>query len=292
MGLNKFPVNNELEFNKFLVREYLRLGSVDEVLRIHRFNIPISYSQYHRILDKWGIVKAAGPNSKLSEVINFLARMVEESVPLEKLYRKMPNSFMTSAVTLYRILTYIKEGITRRIGTGLIISPFGQQSKILVGRDVSTPRQEFGKSYGCFSLPMGFSKISDSRENAIMRILQQEVFADLAVERKIPASIIPVRPKPFLFLDIADVRVEVFNISLPRNLSKIESFSSYKLTDFKFIDIGEFDELEPKVSFRSGVAEAIQSYKKYLELRRKGIVFNPLQVRSKINYHFSRFVHP
>jgi len=280
-----FPRNNEAEFNKFLVREYLKLGSVDEVFRYHRYNIPISYAQYQRILDKWEIIKAAAPNSKLSEVLNFLSRMVHEEIPLEALYKKMPPSFITSAVTLYRILSYIKEGITRRLGTGLIITPFNNQKMVLTGRDVSTPRFYYGKPFASISIPMGFSKINEKREDGILRILQQEVFSELAVERNLPLSLIPERPKPFMYLDIADVRVEVFQIKLPQKLSKLENFQSYKLQDYRFLNLENGNLAES--NFRAGVREAIMGYSKYLELKSKNVTFNPLQVKSEINYHFA-----
>lgn len=282
-----FPVNNELEFNKFLVREYLKFGSVDEVFHYHQHSLPISYAQYQRILDKWNIIKAAGPNSRLSEVVNFLSHMVHEQVPLDKLYKRMPPTFMTSAVTLYRVLSYIKEGITRRLGTGLIITPFDNKKKVLVGMDVSTPRKELGKPFGSISLPMGFSKINEKREDSILRVLQQEVFSEQAVEKKLPANVIPNRPKPFMYLDIADVRVEIFQIKLPKKLSSLSNFQSFKLQDYKYLNL-EYDDLaKDKSNFRAGVREALTGYKKYLELKSKNVTFNPLQAKSEINYHFA-----
>lgn len=272
------------DFNHWLVEEYFKHGSVDEVFRFHSYDVPISYAQYQKILDSWGIVKTAGPNNKISEMITFLAKMVEEEIPLEKLYKKMPSSFMTSAVTLYRILSYIKEGITRRMGTGLIISPYNDDKKILIGKDISIPRFELGKEYGMYSLPMGFSRKRDSRENAILRILQNEVFTDIAINKNMP-DVIPVRPKPFLYLDIADVRVEVFHIQLPKKYSDLKFYSSYKLSNFTFIDTKKIKNFNFK--FRAGVTEAIEAYLKYQSLRERNLSFNPLQIKSRINYHFA-----
>ena len=235
MTQSKFPKGEE-NFNKWLVSEYLKYGSVDEVYRAHQYSIPISYAGYQRVLNSWRIVKAAGPNSRLSEVVNFLSKMIEEEVPLETLYKKMPPSFQTSAVTLYRILSYIKEGITRRMGTACIITPYNSKNRILVGRDVSTPRLELGKPYGSISIPMGFSRKRDSRETAILRVLQQEVFTELAIRKEMP-DVIPERTKPFMFFDIADVRVEVFHIKLPKKYSSKKYFSSFKLEGFKFISL-------------------------------------------------------
>ena len=279
----RFPIG-EKKFNQWLVREYFMCGSVEEVLRKYSYGLPISYANYQRILNKWGVVKVAGPNSKISEILDFLTSLVEKNVPFEYLYKKMPPSFKTSAATIYRILSYIKEGVTRRIATGLIITPGTSVKRILIGEDVSKPRIELGKPFGSISIPMGFSKKTDAREDAILRVLQQEVFTELAIERKLP-NIIGVRPKPFMFLDIADVRVEIFHIPLPKKLSGTQNFFSYKLKNYNFLPVDDTKILEKARSgFRVGVLEAIEGYKKYLELKKRNLVFNPLQARSHLNY--------
>ncbi|OGM06266.1 hypothetical protein A2129_01310 [Candidatus Woesebacteria bacterium GWC1_42_13] len=279
----KFP-RSESEFNKYLVREYFMCGTVDEVLRKHSYGLPISYANYQRILNKWGIVKTAGPNSKISEILDFLTKLVEKNVPFEYLYKNMPPSFKTSAATIYRILSYIKEGVTRRIATGLIITQSQSKKKILVGEDVSKPRIELGKPFGSVSIPMGFSRKIDTREEAILRVLQQEVFTEFAIEGKLP-DIIPIRPKPFMFLDIADVRVEIFHIRLLKKFSKLGNFSSYKLTGFKYLDIEDTKKMEKeRRKFRVGVFEAISGFRKYQGLLDRNLAFNPLQYKSSLNY--------
>lgn len=275
----------EKKFNEFLVSEYLKYGTVDEVYRRNNYSIPISYAQFQRVLDKWRIVKAAGPNSKLAEILGFLTKLAEENIPLEVLYRKMPPSFRTSAVTMYRILSYVKEGITRRIATGLIITPSNNKKKVLVANDVSTPRVELGKPYGAVSIPMGFSRKRDPREDAILRLLQQEVFSQKAVKQNIP-NIIPERPKPFMFLDIADVRVEIFHLKLPKKMSEIRNFSSYKLQNFRFIDTNKVVRNKRR-TFRIGVVEAVRGYEKYLEIKKRNLTINPLQYKSRLNYYLS-----
>jgi len=278
-----FPLG-EKKFNEWLVREYFMYGSVDEVLRKHFYSLPISYANYQRILNKWGIVKTAGPNSGINEVVDFLTKLVEKNVPFEYLYKKMPPSFKTSAATIYRILSYIKEGVTRRIATGLILTPFSSKTKILVGEDVSKPRVELGKPFGSISIPMGFSRKVDTREDAILRVLQQEVFSEYAIKGKMP-EVIPVRPKPFMFLDIADVRVEIFHIRLPQKISSIGLYSSYKLTGFKYLDIENAGKIEKeRLNFRVGVFEAIAGFRKYQGLLDRNLAFNPLQFKSSLNY--------
>ena len=276
---------NEKKFNEFLVSEYLKYGSVDEVLRINRYGLPISSAAYHRLLDKKGIIKAVGPNSKMAEILGFLTKFAEENIPIDKLYKKMPLSFMTSLATLYRIVSYVKEGITRRLATGLIITAGNNKDRILVADDVSTPRLTLGKPFGSISIPMGFSRKRDPREDAILRILQQEVFSNFAIKGKVP-DIIPPRPKPFMFLDIADVRVEVFHLSIPNKYAGINSFSSFKLQNYRFIDRERIIKGD-RNKFRLGVVEAAMGYSKYLEIKKRNLEFNPLQYKSKLNYYLA-----
>jgi hypothetical protein len=278
-----YPHSEKL-FKKWLIEEYFRAGSVDEVLRKHRFEIPISYASYQRVLAEAGIVKAAGSHSKLNEILGFLTRLMQENVPFEYLYKKMPPSFMASAATIYRILSYIKEGITRRLATGLVITPYKDPTRVLIAEDISTPRVELGKPFGALSIPMGFSRKTDPRENAILRVLQQEVFTKQAINKKVP-SVIPFRPKPFMYLDIADVRVEIFHLPLPKKFSNTRAFFSYKLKNYRFISINDSEFFEKKQdNFRVGVLEAVTGYKKYLALKRRNLVFNPLQLKSRLNY--------
>ncbi len=281
-----FPIG-EKKFNRWLVEQYLICGSVEDVFRKHRYGLPISHASYHRLLDKWGIIKTAGPNSKLNESLEFLYHLAETNIPLERLYTKMPPSFRTSAATLYRVLSYIKEGITRRVGTGLIITPYNNDKKVLVGEDKSTPRVELGKSYGAISIPVGFSKKRDPREDAILRILQQEVFTQNSINKKMP-KIIPPRPKPFMFLDIADVRVEVFHIKLSKKYSNTKNFTSYKLRNYKFMPINTILRGNARnKKYRAGVIAGIEGYKKYLELKRRKLATNPLYYKSRLNYQLS-----
>lgn len=274
----------EEKFNKFLVAEYLKYGSVDEVLKRNNYSLPISYAQYQRVLDKWGIVKAAGPNSRLSEILDFMLHLAEEKLPIEALYKKMPASFQTSTVTLYRILSYVKEGITRRVGTALIITPKAKKNLILIGQDISSPRLDLGKPYGALSIPMGFSRKRDSRYEAILRILQQEVFTKQAIDRKMPKKIIPALPKPFMYLDIADVRVEIFHLEIAKNLADPRNFFSFKLKDHQFMEMEKIIAADSgNFGFRAGVREAVLGYRKYLNLINRNLTVNPLIEKSLVN---------
>jgi hypothetical protein len=98
----------EKAFNRFLVREYLKYGSVDEAFRANRYALPISPASYHRVIEKWGIVKAAGPNNKLNEALEFLAYLSEGNHSVEKLYSKI--SFL------------YKRGNNKESGNGTVVN--------------------------------------------------------------------------------------------------------------------------------------------------------------------------
>ena len=274
---------SEEEFNRFLVSEYLKYTSVDEVYRRNRYSLPISYANYQRVLDKWGVIKAAGPNNKLTEAVEFFSHLAKDNILIDELYRKTPPSFQTSVKTLYRILSYIKEGITRRVGTALVITPHNAPEKILLAKDVSAPNLIIGKTYGAYSLPMGYSRKRDSRQVNVSRIIQNEVFTSQVVERSISGEIIPKLLEPFMYLDIADIRVSVYHLFLPKNLSKISLFNSYKLKDYAFYDLSAVLNKDTKLPLRAGVVEIARGYKRHLHLLSRNLAINPLQGQSLLN---------
>ena len=277
--MSEFP-HNEPEFSRFLVREYFRFGSVDEVLKRYKFSLPVSYATYQRVLDRFGVVKRASSSGKLSEAIDFFEHLVKDSVNIERLYKEMPHSFQTSVKTLYRIYSYMKEGLTRKVGVALVISPYNDLNKVLLARDVSTPSFKLGKRYGAWSLPMGYTRKRDSRRKGIIRILQNEVFTPMVWQGNFPYSVIPDLPEPFMYLDIADVRVAVYNLSLPKELSNACKFSSYKLENYKFLSLEEAFKIK---DMRMGVSDILSGYKKCLECFRKKLVVNPIQSISVLN---------
>lgn len=270
------PKEREEKFNKFIISEYLKYGSVDEVFRRNGYNLPISYPGVHRLLDRWGIVKAAGPNSKLSEAICFMELLSHHKIPMERVYRMLPPSFQTSMSTMHRILHNIKEGTTRRSGCALVITPDDNSRQVLVGDDVSTPRLELGKPFGARSLPMCYAKVDENYKDSVLRVLQQEVLVKDVVERKLDQGVISDSIQPFMYLDIADVRVSVFHLVLPRPLEK---FSSYKLLNYRFVDLKELN--LPSEFFRAGIREIGIGFEKYLLNRKESN--NPSIYRSFVN---------
>lgn len=279
----KYP-KSELEFNRYLVREYFKHGTVEEVFRVHRFSLPISAATYHRVLDNWGVVKTVGPNNKLNEAVDFLSNVIHDDIPLEELYKKVPLRFQTSLSSMYRILAYMKEGVTRRVGVGLVITPYNQPEKVLIANDVSTPRIELGKVYNCLTIPMGYARKRDSRKINIIRILQQEVFSEATINQTFPHALLNNEFEPFMYLDIADVRVAIYHIQLPKDISEQKQFTSYKLNNYEFLNISDIK------NARAGVKEAVLGYKKFLFLLRKKLAVNPLQAQSFLNQALAEVV--
>jgi hypothetical protein len=273
----------EIAFNKFIVSEYLKYGSVDSVFIKNNYDIPVSYPQVHRIIKNWGIVKSAGPNSTFSEALCYLALFSGYNLSPESVYRKFPPSFQTSLSTMYRILHHVKEGLIRRVGTALILTPYKSPEQILVGDDVSTPRLELGKPFGSVSFPMGYSKEGEDTKDSILRVLQREAFTKEAIDQKLSTKFIPKNAQPFMFLDVADVRVAVYHLELPEALSDRKSLSSFKLKNFRFTSLDSL--INPngnKDHFRTGIREMAVGYYKHLAINEDGAV-RPAILKSFVN---------
>lgn len=249
----------EQEFNKKIIADYLATGSVDAVFKKHNWDLPISYSGFHRLIKKWGVVKSAGPNTKFSETVAFLDMLSSDRIAIEKAYKKLPPSFQTSAQTLYRVVSNVKRGLVRRVGTALVISLSGEEDRVLIGKDVSAPRLDYGKPYGSYSLPMGFSKKKESRQTSILRVLQREVFSTSTIGKNFPDEVIPDNPSPFMHLLIADVAVAVFHLQIPSNI--LDTASSQVLEDLKLQPVNEvLQQAKNSIYYRSGVAEIVNAY--------------------------------
>lgn len=288
LPVNKKASYKEREklFNRFIVSEYLKYGSVDKIFSKNDYNLPISYPQVHRILDKWGIVKSVGPNSKLSETICFMVLLSDKKIPLEKLYKSLPSSFITSMSTMHRVLHNIKEGLIRRYGTALVITSGKDLKKVLVAEDISTPRLELGKPFGSISLPMSYSKNNEDSKKTILRILQQEVFTNDVIDQTLSKELIPGNIKPFMFLDIVDVRVTVYHLSLDEKYLNLKNFSSYKLKNYKFINLNNLSVKNSK--FRMGLPKIGLGYQKYLDRSKTIVEYKPILIKSDINLELAQ----
>ncbi len=243
---------SQLTFEKNLVEEYFKHGSINKVFSAHHYALPISFAGYTRVLSKFKVIKSAGPNSNLSESLSILSKIASYKIPLERIYHRLaPRSIQVSINTLHRILHYTRLGLTRRQGTALLITSPDYPGSFLVGNDQSLTGSYLGKR-GDLSLPMAHSKLGESPQASICRVLQQEVFTNLVIDQSFPLSLIPQHPKPVMFINIADIRVSVYYLVLKKHLP----FSSFKLSNIRFVDQAEIIKSNP----RPGVVDILSRY--------------------------------
>lgn len=265
--------NSQESFEQFLVREYFRYGSINKVFQKHKYNLPISFSGYDRVLDKFRVIKSAGPNSKLSESLYVLTLLANYKISLEKVYQRLaPKVIQVSTKTLHRILHHIRLGLTRRQGVALLISPKDEPNKILIGNDQSLTHSLLGNK-GDLSLPMGHSKTGEPIRNGIARVLQNEVFTENVIAQNFPWDIIPDHIKPVMYLNIADILVSVYKLELTKEQSK---FSSLKLSNLRYRDISNINEK----LLRPGVKDIIINFSR---LKTETDNNNILTINSELN---------
>lgn len=253
------PEHLDRQYNKYsdawFIDRYFRAGSVEAALAVEE--LPISVASYHRLIQKAGIVTSAGRHTSLPEVLHFFKmKALSPGAPLEEVYRSMPSSFQTSLMTLHRIYHHIEKSVVRRSGVALIIK--GKSGDILVAAERAENNRY--KLTGELTVPMGFSKDTDSSTTAILRILQQEVSTELAstvfaTNGSLFSELKNSALEPILNLQILDVQVSVYEISLPTDL--FHNFSSYKLTNHQFIAPEILLEME---NLRLGMKEIIYAH--------------------------------
>jgi len=266
------------DFQKNLISLYLKHGSIEQVFNITNYDLPVSFATYHRVLNKFGIVKSAGPNSKLSESLHILSLINNYKVPLEKVYRKYaPQTLKVSTNTLHRIMHHIRLGVTRRCGTALLISQESNLDRYLIAQDISLQNPSLGE-VGDFSLPMSHTRMQDNTYTSITRVLQQEVFSNNCISGTFPFYLISGTEKPIFYINIADIKVAVFRIVIPDSYS---TFSSFRLKNFSFKNQNEI--ASSKV--RPGVGEMV---KKYEELRYLPQPSCEIVIESNLNLALSR----
>jgi hypothetical protein len=248
--------------HKWYIAQYLQHGSVEEVYKAHRFDILIPPASYHRLIKNAGIVKASGRREvSLSEVLHFFAqKALEPTLGIETLYRHMPPSFRTSLATLHRTYNNVLDNNPSRVATALIIHPQGDPEHVLTGEELFTHRRAV-KYRGEISIPMCFSQPHEPAKQSILRVLQQEVFAQKAVQGELrPDSeltneLISPNTAPFMYLDILDVRVSVYKIAIDNRLCE---FASYKLGNIMFRNLDALEDSQE--SLRSGIGDILHEY--------------------------------
>ncbi len=246
--------------DEWLIERYFRYGSVEDALSCRNTTIPFSFADYHRKLEKFGIIKSAGRHTSLSEALHFFRiKQMEPGAPLESIYKTMTPSFQTSIATLHRIYNRVLETkhrvVATRHATALIIS--NEQDKILVGTELFS-ETKYGKIAGHVTIPMTFSKVNDTSYQRILRVLQQEVVTEDAIQKKFAdqrhvLNILSQVIGPVLTYRLLDVEISCFLLHLPDSITK---FNSFKLAHYRFIDKSEVRNDSDHL-FRIGVPEMV-----------------------------------
>jgi len=190
----------------------------------------------------------------LSEAIGFISCLTHHKIPLEQLYKKLPLSIKTSMVTMHRVAACAKEGIVRRAGTALIISPESDLSKVLIAKDLSGERlidHQMGKFFGALTIPMTYSKFGENFHTSINRVLQYEVFSQNVLNQNFPFHLSD-NAEHVINMRIADISIKVFRIIVPDDLM----FSSFKLQGH-YYESAQNISLSDDGVFRAGVRELV-----------------------------------
>lgn len=261
--------------DQLFLKLYLQYGSVDEVLRSYPEYLPISFAAYHRLIEKYGLVKSAGRHASFPEVLHFFReKMLAPETPLETLYKSMPPSFQTSMQTLHRIYHLIEKRLVRRYATALFIS--NENPYEIVMAQELTGNSRYGKRPGNLTVPMTFSRKNGSKlgeesvEESILRVLQQEfsikrtISGDFSPASKIVKGLIPDNIQPFVQFDTVDVRVNVYNIRLTEELISNPKFSSLRLDNHRFLHINDLLSGETE-NLREGVLEMVYAYEEFIK---------------------------
>lgn len=243
-----------MTFEQQLISDYLKYESIESVFKKYRYNLPISFAGYARLLNKNNIVTTAGPNSHLSESLFFFSLLKEYGGSVSKLHQKL--GINVSTQTLHRILHNIRFGITRRYGTALIIEDSNSPGNFLVGQDNSL-RGKLGKR-GDWSLPMSHTREQDSHYTSILRVLQREVFTNLAINNKFPYEVLNQNLSPIFSINITDINVRVYHLKINSIQHK---YSSFKLANHQYLSATKLKTL----NLRPGVSQIITNLESRLD---------------------------
>ena len=258
--------SNELLHYEQLIDFYLKYGSVEAAFYKEREKIFISIASYYRLIKEWGIVRAVGPHTDFDEKLLFFTLFATAKLPLETFHRLMMlPSFKTSYNTLIRSFREIRRERTTKEGAALVITPEGLPDQILVGEETSS-RYKYGKKLGDLSVPMGFSRKDESPYLSILRLLQMEVSNPLVLEREFvigsdtSAHIIGEEQKPFMTIDIADTRVNVYHLNLPNEHFDPEILVNHRLRNMQLMTTEEILSGGLDSSLRTGIPEIVKTY--------------------------------
>ena len=257
--------------DQWLIANYLKYGSVEAVFSAYSWQIPFSVPEYHRRVKKAGIVKGDGRSNKsiASALYIFLQRALAPDLSLEKIYRSMPIKLRDARLSsIYRIYDSILRGKTRRLAVGAVISPEYDPRQVLVADETMTQISS-AKTQGQATIPFGFASRRQSFDNTVLRVLQREFSSDLALSGdlviggELSNRLIPKDSKPFLELQILDVRVLAANIILPEEFCDLSCCTSFTVKNHRFVRLEQL--LDGSINLRTGMGEIFQVYKNLLE---------------------------
>ncbi len=256
--------------DRWLIANYLKYGSVEAVMCAYDYSIPCSVADYHRRVRKAGIVKGDGrANKSFAQALYvFLEKTLQPSLSLEKIYRSLPLTLRDARMSsIYRIYDSIMKQKTRRAAVGVVISPEGRPGTILVADELRSSSTSAKKS-GETTIPFGFASKKHSFDRSLLRIMQREfsttlaLSGELVVGSEMSSKLIPADTRPFLELQLLDVRVSVAHLTLPGELCDLSKCTSFTVNNHRWVPLE--DCVNGKVGLRTGVGEVLASYHDFL----------------------------
>ncbi len=263
----------------WLLSLYLQYGSVESVLSEFDYSLPVSVSDYHRLVKKRGMVKGEGrANASLAQTLYvFLNKTLDPNLSIERVYRSIPLSIRTketfpALATIYRVYQAVLEGKTNKQAVGLVISPPQDFRKILLVDEKITNTQ-VAKKQGDSTIPVGFTPKNMSADKSILRVMQREFSNELAINGKLALDerqqltdfarkIIPSDISPFLTINILDIKLHIFHLVLPLELVGLKSCTSATVENHRFMDTQEI--LESGLSLRPGISDVLRAFNAHL----------------------------
>lgn len=242
-------------------------------------SLPISITDYHRLVKRRGLVKNEGRTSaSLAQTLYvFLNKTLDPKLSIEKVYRSIPlsvrsNNTFPALTTLYRVYQSVLEGKTTKHAVGLVITPPQDFSKImLVDEKMTSPH--VAKKQGDSTIPVGFTSKNMSADKSILRVLQREYSHELALNGKLALTadrnlsdfarrLIPQDISAFLTIDILDIKLHIYHLVLPNELNGLQECSSTTVENHRFMDVNQI--ITNGLRLRPGIGDVLRAYNTYL----------------------------
>jgi hypothetical protein len=261
-----------------LILRYLASSSIEEANQGLPVNERVTNGIYENLLKEWGIVKYVGPDKQYPEILYLLSESIFNGISIDKSYLKRPLSLEVTLDAVREVFDNIRDGRVLRTATALVLSPEGDPNKVVVGDDYSVPRAKVGKFLGSLTLPECFSKLTENLETSILRVLQREVFSDLAAEKVPLLDKVRISHAPIGFVIVADVKVTCLRGTIPTDLTG--ELSSPTILNLGCSHVEDVLALREGKFIRAGLHETVAEYQRFLD---SGSSFVPRVVTSRLN---------